>query len=306
MENLVILGSGVAGCSAAVYAARADLSPLVISGPEQGGQISYTDLVENYPGFPEGIQGIKLVDNIRKQAEKFSARFKPGNAERIEKKGELYEISIGDEKIEAKSVIIATGASARKLGLESETKYLGKGVSTCATCDAYFFQGKDVVVIGGGDGAAEEALFITKFAKSVTLVHRRDKLRASKIMQDRIFKNEKIKVIWDSSIEEILGDGKKVTGVKLKNLKDNSITEKKIDGIFLAIGHIPNTAAFKGFLEFGKKDYLKIDDRMRTNMPGIFGAGDVADHLYRQAITAAAMGCRAAIEAERYLNEKSK
>jgi thioredoxin reductase (NADPH) len=301
MENVVILGSGIAGWTAAIYAARANLSPLVIAGAEQGGQLTLTTTVENYPGYPEGIEGPKLVEKMRKQAEKFGARLKDATATKMKKTSGGYEITLENEKIKSKVVIVATGASARMLGLDSEKKYLGKGVSTCATCDAYFFKDKEVIVVGGGDGACEEALFITKFAKSVTIVHRRDKLRASKIMQDRVFKNDKINIIWDSVVEDIIGDGKKVTAIKLKNLKDNSSSEKKVDGVFLAVGHVPNTKIFDGVLDLDAKGYLKIDRRMKTNLPGVFAAGDVCDYIYKQAVTAAGMGCQAAIEAEKYL-----
>jgi thioredoxin reductase (NADPH) len=304
MENVVILGSGVAGWSAAIYAARAKLSPLVIAGPERGGQLSLTTTVENYPGFPEGIQGPELVERIRKQAEKFGTRFKDAAATKMAKKDNYYEIYCSNEKIETKAVIIATGASARMLGLDSEKKYLGKGVSTCATCDGYFFNDKEVIVVGGGDGACEESLFLTKFVKKVTIVHRRDKLRASKIMQERVFKNEKISVMWNTVVEEIIGDGKKVTAVKLKDLKSNNVTEKKVDGVFIAIGHIPNTKIFEGIIDLDEKGYLKADNRMRTNLPGVFAAGDVHDTIYKQAVTAAGMGCQAAMEAEKYLEEQ--
>ncbi len=305
MENLVIIGGGIAGLTAAVYAGRADLSPLVIEGAAPGGQLALTTEVENFPGFPEGIQGPELVARVRKQAEKFGARFMSGNATSFEaNKDGTFTIGLGEEKIVAKAAVIATGADARTLGLESEKKYFGKGVSTCATCDAFFFKGKKVTVIGGGDSACEEALTLSKFADKVTIIHRRDSFRASKIMQERVFKNPKIDVVWDSAVVEVLGDGTKVTGVKVKNLKTGEEKAIECDGMFLAIGHIPNTKIFEGVLELDEKGYLKADERMRTNVPGAFAAGDVFDYYFQQAVTAAASGCKAAMEAEKYLAEK--
>lgn len=304
MENVVILGGGVAGLTAAIYCGRANLAPVVITGPMPGGWIVTTSIVENFPGFPEGIDGIELPARMRKQAEKFGAKIKDVTATKIEKVDDHFVITYKDEKLEAKAVIFATGSSARRLGLESETKYWAKGVSTCATCDAYFFQGKDVAVIGGGDSACEEALFVSKFARAVTIIHRRDKFRASKIMQQRVSDNPKISVIWDSVVEEILGNGTKVTGLKLKNLKTNEVTEQKMDGIFLAIGHIPNTKMLEGMLKLDKMGYLKVNNRQMTELPGLFGAGDVADYMYRQAITAAGSGCIAAMEVRKYLNQE--
>ena len=304
MENVVILGSGCAGWTAAIYTARANLSPIVIGGPERGGQLSLTTDVENFPGFPEGVQGPDLIDNMKKQAEKFGAQFKENTVNKFTKIDGGYELQLEKEKVQTKTVIVATGASARMLGLEAEKKYLGKGLSTCATCDGYFFQDKEVIVVGGGDSACEESLFLTKFAKKVIMVHRRDALRASKIMQDRVQKHEKIEVIWNTVVEDMLGDDMKVSAAKLKNIKTGKVTEKKIDGIFLSIGHIPNTKAFKDLLALDEKGYLKAERNMHTNMPGIFAAGDITDTVYRQAITAAGMGCMAAIEAERYLESQ--
>lgn len=304
MEKLVIIGAGIAGLTAAIYAARANLQPLVISGKEEGGQLMLTTVVENYPCFPEGVMGPDMISKAREQAKRFGTRFKDGNVEAFSVKNSsnnVYEIVVDGEKIEAKSVIVATGASARMLGLESEKKYFAKGVHTCATCDAYFYSGKDVVVIGGGDSACEESLFMAKLVNSVTIIHRRAKFRASKIMQERVFSNSKIKVVWNSSVEEILGDGKKVTGVKIKNIEDGSSRELKTNAVFLAIGHIPNSAVFKGVLELDENGYIIADGRMRTKLPGVFVAGDVYDNVYRQAVTAAGMGCQAALEAERYL-----
>ncbi len=309
MEKLVIVGAGIAGLTAAIYASRANLKPLVISGKEEGGQLMLTTEVENYPGFPEGVLGPGLIMKCKEQARKFGTRFKDGNLEAFavksggssNGKGNIYELTIEGEKIEAESVIIATGASPRLLGLESEKKYWAKGVHTCATCDGYFYSGKDVVVVGGGDSACEESLFLSKLVNSVTIIHRRDAFKASKIMRERILSNGKIKVVWNSAVEEILGDGKKVTAVRVKDTNSGKTSELKTDAVFLAIGHIPNTAAFKGILDLDENGYLAADGRMRTKLPGVFAAGDVHDKVYRQAITAAGMGCQAALEAERYL-----
>lgn len=304
VENVVILGSGIAGLTAAIYTARADLNPLVISGSQEGGQLMLTTEVENFPGFPEGIQGPKLVDVTRKQAEKFGARFKTGIAKKFEK-DEIIKITVDNEVIETKTLIIATGAFAKWLGLESEEKYKGRGVTTCATCDGAFFKDKEVVVIGGGDSAMEEATFLTKFAKKVIVIHRRDELKASKIMQNKFFKNEKTDIIWDSEVKEILGDGKFVTGVKIKNVKTNEEKEVSCQGVFLAIGHVPNTKIFEGQLELNY-GYIKTDRFMKTNIEGVFAAGDVQDIRFRQAITAAGSGCMAAMEAEKYLASKEE
>lgn len=306
MEHLIILGTGIAGLTAALYTARANLSPLVLSGMEDGGQLTLTTDVENFPGFPEGIQGPELIKLCKKQAERFGARYEFGRCTRIEKKKGYFvvEIDDGEKKIEAKAVIIATGASARWLGIPSEQSYKGRGVTTCAVCDAAFFKGKEVVVIGGGDSAMEESLFLTKFATKVTIIHRRDSFRASKIMQDRALKHDKIKVIWNSEVAEILGDGKKVSSVKLRNTTTNKITDFKCDGVFLALGHIPNTSFLKGLVDVDDKGYIKADKWTRTNVPGLFAAGDVQDVRFRQAITAAGSGCMAAMEVEKYLGEK--
>ena len=304
MEKLVIIGSGMAGLTAAVYAARANLSPLVISGKDEGGQLMLTTVVENYPGFPEGVMGPELISKCREQAKKFGTRFMDGNVEAFsvkDGKNGMYELVVEGEKIETKSIIIASGASARTLGIESEKVYWAKGVHTCATCDGYFYSGKDVVVVGGGDSACEESLFLSNLVNSAIILHRRGELKASKIMQERVLSNSKIKVMWNVAVDEILGDGKKVTGVRLKNVNDGKTTDLKTDGVFLAIGHIPNTAAFKGALELDENGYLQADSRMRTKLPGIFAAGDVHDKIYKQAITAAGMGCQAALEVERYL-----
>ena len=302
MEKLVILGSGIAGCTAAIYAARANLSPLVIAGPEEGGQLTLTTEVENFPGFPEGIQGPELVKKAKEQAVRFGTRFKTEMAVKFTVKDRHYELELSNEEIiRTRALIIATGASARWLEIPSEKKYKGRGVTTCATCDGYFFRNKEVVVVGGGDSAMEEALFLSKICSKVTIVYRGDKLRASKIMQERALKNEKIKIIYDSVIEEVFGDEKKVTKVKLKNIKKNEEKEYPTSAVFLAIGHIPNTKIFQGTLELDEKGYLKATPQMHTNLPGVFAAGDVQDTHFRQAITAAGSGCIAAMEAERYL-----
>lgn len=304
MEKVIILGTGIAGCTAAIYAARANLNPIMISGPEDGGQLTLTTDVENFPGFPDGVQGPALVEMCKKQAERFGTRFKVDIASEFKKIKGGFELNlIGGEKVQTKTLIVATGASARWLGIPSEEKYKGRGVTTCATCDGAFFKGKEVVVVGGGDSAMEESQFLTKFATTVTVIHRKNSFRASKIMQDRFFKNPKCKVIWDNEVTEIMGDGKKVTGVKLKNTKTGKVSEFKTDGVFLAIGHIPNTKIFEGKLDLDEKGYIKTDRFMKTNILGVFAAGDVQDIRYRQAITAAGSGCQAAMEAEKYLAE---
>ena len=305
MENVIILGTGIAGLTAALYAARANLSPLVLSGMEDGGQLVLTTDVENFPGFPEGIQGPELIEKCKKQAERFGAKYQFGRCTQIEKKRDYFVVMIDNEKrIEAKAVIVATGASARWLGLPSEGKYMGRGVTTCATCDGAFFKGKEVIVIGGGDSAMEESLFLTKFATKVTVIHRKDSFRASRIMQDRFFANPRCKVIWNSEVVEVLGDGKKVTGVQLKEITAGKITPFGCEGVFLAIGHVPNTSFLKGFVDLDEKGYLKADKMMHTNVKGVFAAGDVQDLRFRQAITAAGSGCMAAMEVEKYLSEK--
>jgi thioredoxin reductase (NADPH) len=305
MEKIIILGDGIAGLTAAVYAARATLNPLVISGPESGGQLTMTTEVENFPGFPQGVQGPELVSNTKKQAERFGARFKQEIATKFEEENGNYKLTLSSgEEIISESIIIATGASARWLGIASEKQYKGRGVGTCATCDGFFYRGKEVIVVGGGDSAMEEANFLTKFANKVTIIHRRDEFRASKIMQERTLKNPKINVIWNSAISEYVGDEKGITGVKLKNTETGEITDFKCDGVFLALGHIPNTNIFKGKLEMHDNGYLKTDRDMKTNLQGVFGAGDVQDYKFRQAITAAGSGCMAAMQAEKYLESK--
>ncbi len=300
MENIVIIGSGIAGLTAAIYTARAGLKPLVVSGKEEGGQLMITTTVENYPGFPEGIMGPELVSRAKEQAKRFGARFIDGNAEKVEAAKEGFTVTTSEGKAKATAVIVATGASARRLGLESEKKYWARGVHTCATCDAYFYRGKDVVVVGGGDSAMEESLFLANHASRVTIIHRNDSFRASKIMQDRTKANKKISVIWNSEIEEVLGDGKKVTGAKIRNHETKKSSELKTDAIFLAIGHVPNTKFLEGVAELDEQGYLKSVNT-KTKTPGLFAAGDCADRVYRQAATAAGSGCQAALEAQRYL-----
>lgn len=306
IENMVILGSGIAGCTAAIYAARANLHPIVYSGEQDGGQLTVTSEVENFPGFEHGIMGPQLIENSKKQAQRFGAKFLIDIATSITKQSDgTFEVNLGSgEKVHTHTVIIATGASARWLGLPSEKKYKGRGVTTCATCDGAFFKGKEVIVVGGGDSAMEEALFLTKFCTKVTIVHRRDSLRASKIMQDRATHNDKLAFIWNSEVTEILGDGKVVKGVTLKDTSNGKTREFNCNGVFLAIGHVPNTNFLQGLIEVDEKGYLKATKDMHTNIAGIFAAGDVQDVRFRQAITAAGSGCMAAMEAEKYLANK--
>ncbi|MGH9359150.1 MAG: thioredoxin-disulfide reductase [Terriglobia bacterium] len=302
MRDVVIVGSGCAGLTAAIYTARANLKPLVIRGLEAGGQLSLTTLVENYPGFPQGVQGPELIDWMQKQAAEFGAEFKEGDVTRVDLSRRPFLVELGKETIETRTLIVASGASAKMLGLESEKRLLGHGVSTCATCDGYFFRGKEVAVVGGGDTAAEDALFLTRYANRVSLIHRRDQLRASKIMAGRLLQNEKIKPVWNSAVIEVLDPDKRmVTGVRLKNLNTGDETLYPCDGLFIGIGHSPNTALFKGQLDMDDLGYLKTLNGSKTNIPGVFAAGDVQDRVYRQAVTAAGSGCMAAIDAERFL-----
>ncbi|MBI2027613.1 MAG: thioredoxin-disulfide reductase [Deltaproteobacteria bacterium] len=300
MENVVIIGGACAGLTAALYTARANLEPLCIEGYQSGGQLMLTTEVENYPGFPLGIMGPALMDLFRKQAERFGTKFVTADVTKVDFKTKLFEIYVGNHLYKTKSVIIATGAKPNTLKIPGEKELMGHGVSTCATCDAAFFRDQDVVMVGGGDSAMEEAMFLTKFARKVFVVHRRDKLRASKIMQDRAFNNKKISFIWDSTAVKVLGE-KEVTGVVLQNLKTHK--EEKLDcqGFFLAIGHTPNTEIFKGQIELYENGYIKVVNQTRTSVEGVFAAGDVQDHRYRQAVTAAGSGCAAAIDAEKYL-----
>jgi len=301
--KLVILGSGCAGSTAAIYSARANLQPVVFEGHEPGGQLSLTTEVENFPGFPEGIMGPDLVASMKKQAQRFGADYRMETIEKVDLSSRPFQVISDRAEYSAESIIVASGASAKLIGLESERALIGHGVSTCATCDGFFFRGQNILVVGGGDTAMEEAIFLTKFAAKVTVVHRRDELRASKIMAERAFRNEKIDFLWDSVITEVLDPAsKKVEGVRIKNVKSGEETYHPTDGVFIAIGHQPNTRVFEGQLEMNEQGYLQVRDGSRTSVEGVFAAGDVHDFVYRQAVTAAAAGCRAAIDAERWLD----
>lgn len=302
-EKVVIIGSGPAGLTAAIYTARADLKPLMIEGMERGGQLMLTTDVENYPGFPDGIMGPELMENLRKQAERFGTRIMSSDVTRVDFSQRPFKIWIEEDLYEAESVIISTGASARWLGLDSETRLRGHGVSACATCDGFFFRGKEIAVIGGGDSAAEEGLFLTKFASKVFVIHRRDELRASKIMASRLLQHEKVEMVWNSVVDEVLGDGV-VTGLRIRNVNTGEVSELPVEGMFLAIGHTPNTRVFAEHLELDEKGYILTGENTMTSVPGVFAAGDVTDHVYRQAITAAGLGCQAAIDVERWLDEQ--
>ena len=301
MRNVTIIGSGPAGLTAAIYTGRANLSPLLIEGYQPGGLLTTTTEVENYPGFHQAIMGPDLMKEMRGQAERFSTEFLTGEVTAVDLSQNPIRLTIEDEKtVETKTLIISSGASAMKINKPGESRLMGHGVSTCATCDGFFFKGKELVVVGGGDSAMEEATFLTKFASKVHLIHRRDKLRASKIMQERALKNEKISFVWNTVVEEIVGD-QVVTGVKLQNTVTGQTSELPVAGVFIAIGHIPNTSLFKGQLDMEDTGYIRTHDGTATNIPGVFAAGDVQDSKYRQAITAAGSGCMAAIDAERYL-----
>jgi thioredoxin reductase (NADPH) len=303
MHNVVIIGSGCAGLTAAIYAARANLTPLVIDGHEPGGQLSLTTHVENYPGFPDGIMGPELIENMRKQAQKFGTEFKAGVISEVDLRQRPFTIVAGNDRYEAKTLIVAAGASARLLGLPNERELIGHGVSTCATCDGYFFRGKAIAVVGGGDSAMEEANFLSRYASRVFLIHRRKEFRASKIMIDRVKANEKVELVTPGVVEEIVASNGLVEGVRVRHPESGEIREIALHGVFVAIGHNPNTTVFKGKLEMDANGYLIAKHGSVTQVPGVFVAGDVQDHRYRQAVTAAGSGCMAALDAEKFLEE---
>ncbi|HXT28497.1 MAG TPA: thioredoxin-disulfide reductase [Vicinamibacterales bacterium] len=302
VRNVIVIGSGPAGLTAALYTARANLKPLVIEGLEAGGQLMLTTLVENWPGYRDGIDGPDLMAAMREQAQRFGAEIIRGNVTSVDLLSHPFTVKTSDAEYRARALIVATGASARLLGLASERSLLGHGVSTCATCDGYFFRGKPIAVVGGGDSAMEEAIFLTRFASHVTVVHRRDTLRASKIMQDKAFANPKISFEWNADVEEIKDTGKgEVTSMVIRNHQTGNVKDIPVDGVFVAIGHTPNTALFNGQLDTDANGYIVTHAGSRTSVPGVFACGDVQDHVYRQAITAAGSGCMAAIDAEKYL-----
>jgi thioredoxin reductase (NADPH) len=301
-EKVVIIGSGPAGYTAAIYASRATLQPLLVEGFQPGGQLTITSEVENYPGFPDGVMGPALMEEMKKQAARFGTRFVNGEATRVDLSARPFRLWVEEAEYTADAVIVATGASAKWLGIPSEKQYQGRGVSACATCDGFFFRNVEVAVVGGGDTAIEEATFLTKFATKVHLIHRRGELRASKIMQQRAKENPKIALVWNSAVDEVLGDAKAVTGLRLKSTVDGSTRELKVQGLFMGIGHEPNTALFKGQLDMNEVGYLTVKTpSTATSVPGVFACGDVADPNYRQAVSAAGTGCMAAIDAERFL-----
>jgi thioredoxin reductase (NADPH) len=304
-REVVIIGSGPAGYTAAVYTGRAQLEPLVFAGSLSGGQLMLTTDVENYPGFPEGIMGPELMENFRKQAERFGAEVVYEDVIEVDFSSHPYRVKSTAQEIEAKTVIISTGASAKMLGLESEGKLMGHGVSTCATCDGFFFRGQEIAIVGGGDSAMEEANFLTRFAEKVTVIHRRDSLRASKIMQKKAFDNPKVEFLFDSAVTEIFEQDGKVSGIEVENLKSNEKSKVELSGLFIAIGHTPNTQLFEGKLDMHDNGYIRCGDGSRTSIEGVFACGDVQDFTYRQAVTAAGSGCMAALDAERWLENNT-
>ncbi|MDK1009862.1 MAG: thioredoxin-disulfide reductase [Actinomycetota bacterium] len=304
-EKVLIIGSGPAGLTAAIYASRADLNPLMIEGMERGGQLMITTDVENYPGFSDGIMGPDLMEQMRKQAERFGTRIISSDVTDVDFSEQPFKVSVGRETYNAESVIISTGASARWIGVPGEDRLRGFGVSACATCDGFFFKDKELLIVGGGDSAMEEAIFLTRFASRVTIVHRRDEFRASPIMVDRVFDHQRIDVLWDSVVDEILGD-QLVTGARIRNVKTDEVTDFEADGVFVAIGHTPNTKVFGGQIALDEAGYIEVErGTTLTSVEGVFAAGDVADKVYRQAVTAAGMGCQAALDAQRWLHDRS-
>jgi thioredoxin reductase (NADPH) len=301
LHNIIILGSGPAGYTAALYAGRANLKPLVISGAQPGGLLMTTTMVENYPAFPDGVMGPELMDLMRKQAERFGTRILNREATKVDLRRRPFTVEAEGEILQSRVLIIATGASPNLLGLESEERLMGRGLSTCATCDGFFFKDQEVAVVGGGDSAMEESLYLSKLASKVTVIHRRDKLRASKIMQERALANPKIVLQWQSEVEEILDEADEVKGVRLRSTKTGERSDLALSGLFIAIGHRPNTALFAGQLTMDEQGYIVTEDGTKTSVPGVFACGDVQDHVYRQAVTAAGSGCMAAMDAERFL-----
>ncbi|HSM01707.1 MAG TPA: thioredoxin-disulfide reductase [Acidimicrobiia bacterium] len=302
-EKITIIGSGPAGLTAAIYASRADLSPLMIEGIAAGGQLMLTTDVENYPGFPDGIMGPELMELFKKQAIRFGTRVVTSDVSKVDLSQRPFKLWVGSDEYETESIIVSTGASARWLDVPGEGKLRGYGVSACATCDGFFFKDRPIIVVGGGDSAMEEALFLTKFASKVTVVHRRDEFRASKIMATRVLEHDKIDIMWNTVVDEVLGDTS-VEGVRLRNVETGAVEDFATQGVFVAIGHDPNTALFAGQLELDEKGYIEVFENTSTSVEGVFGAGDVVDHTYRQAVTAAGMGCQAAIDAERWLERE--